>query len=43
MTTVTPPSHEESKDFDLSNESYYLLLALGPLGKDGNIDYHTGG
>ena len=35
---------KSSVDFDLSNESYYLLLALGPLdGSTGNIGYHTGG
>ena len=35
---------KSSVDFDLSNESYYLLLALGPVdGSKGNIGYHTGG
>ena len=35
---------KSSIDFDLSNESYYLLLALGPLDSStGNIGYHSGG
>ena len=35
---------KSSVDFDLSNESYYLLLALGGLDSStGNIGYHTGG
>merc|ERR1712212_310402 len=45
-TSITPPSlgFRSSVDFDLSNQSYYLLLALGPVdGGTGNIGYHTGG
>ena len=45
-TSISPPSVElkSSFDFDLSNQSYYLLLALGALdSSSGNIGYHTGG
>ena len=40
-TSITPPSlrDDSSVDFDLSNQSYYLLLALGPL-EGSNIGYH---
>ena len=41
LTSITPPSSDASVDFDLSNQSYYLLLALGPLGGNGNIAYHN--
>ena len=45
-TSITPPSlgYRSSVDFDLSNQSYYLLLALGPVDSStGNIGYHSGG
>ena len=41
LTSITPPSSDASVDFDLGNQSYYLLLALGPLGGNGNIAYHN--
>jgi len=43
-TSIAPPSlgDDSSVDFDLSNQSYYLLLALGPM-EGTNIGYHSGG
>ena len=40
-TSITPPTlgDDSSVNFDLSNQSYYLLLALGPM-EGSNIGYH---
>ena len=40
VMSVTPPNDDPKRDFDLSDQRYHLLLALGPM-QSGNLGQHT--
>ena len=40
-TVVTPPGADTDFSFNLKNDSFYLLLASGPMKNGNELDYHT--